>query len=102
MYEDDRTSTTSLSDNSYSLITFKGDATLDEITITADAKGTYKDAPKSKQMKFVIHLVNGNPSEVLINGKKASGKTWKYDRKTSTVTVNTPWNVADSLTVTIK
>lgn len=102
MYEDDRKSTSSLADNSYSLITFTGDATMDGIEITVSAKGTYPGAPATKDMTFEIHLINGNPAEVLINGKKLSGKSWKYSPATGTLTVATRWNVSTPLTLTVK
>ena len=102
MYEDDRKSTTSLTDNAYSLITFTGDATMEGISITATAKGTYPGAPAVKDMTFVVDLINGNPSEVLVNGKKLSGKNWKYNPAAGTLTLTTRWTVSSPLTVDIR
>lgn len=102
MYEDDRRSTTSLKDNAYSLITFKGDADMEGIEITAEAKGSYHGAPKVKDMTFVAHLINGNPAEVMINGKKAAKKTWKFQSDKGTLTIHTTWDVSSPLTIEIK
>lgn len=102
MYEDDRKSTSSLTDNAYSLITFTGDATMEGINITATAKGTYPGAPEAKNLTFVVHLINGNPSEVLVNGKKLSGKNWKYDSSTATLTFSTRWATSSPLAVEIR
>lgn len=102
MYEDDRKSTTSLSDNAYSLITFTGDATIHGIEITAEAKGTYPGAPAVKDMTFNVHLINGNPAEVLINGKKATKRQWKYDASKAILSINTKWNVSQPLNIEIQ
>ena len=102
MYDDDRKSTTSLKDNAYSLITFKGDADMEGIEITAEAKGTYPGAPKVKDMTFVVHLINGSPAEVSINGKKASKKSWKFTPDKGILTIHTAWDVAKPLTIEIK
>ncbi|MCM1255397.1 MAG: DUF5110 domain-containing protein [Duncaniella sp.] len=101
MYEDDRKSTTSLSDNAYSLITFTGDATMQGIAITAEAKGTYSGAPTVKDMTFNVHLINGNPAEVLINGKKAGKRQWKYDATKGILSINTQWDVSEQLSIEI-
>lgn len=102
MYEDDRTSTRSLTDNEYSLIHFTGDATMDGIEITATAEGTYPGAPAVKEMTFVVHLINGNPSEVTVDGKKLTKKNWKYSPSEGILTINTKWTVSKPLTVTIR
>ncbi len=102
MYEDDRKSTSSLTDNTYSLITFTGDATMEGIEITATAKGTYPGAPAVKDMTFVVNLINGNPSDVLVNGKKLSRKNWKYIPSAGTLTLRAKWEVTTPLTISIR
>ncbi|MCH5326334.1 MAG: DUF5110 domain-containing protein, partial [Duncaniella sp.] len=83
MYEDNPQSTRSLDEEEYTLITFTGDATLNGITITATAKGSYPGQPTVKDMKFAIHLLENKPAEVLIDSRKAIG--WKYDSETNTL-----------------
>lgn len=102
MYEDDRTSTTSLKNNEYSLVTFTGDADMNGIEIKAESKGSYAGAPPVKDMTFVVHLINGNPSEVTIDGRKAPKKSWKYLPEKGTLTIRTAWKVSSPLTIEIK
>lgn len=102
MYEDDRISTSSLTDKQYCLITFTGDATMEGIEITATANGTYPGAPAVKDMTFVVYLINGNPSDVLVNGKKLSHKNWKYIPSAGTLTLNTKWDVTTPLTISVR
>ncbi len=102
MYEDDRTSTTSLASGSYSLITFRGDANMEGINIDVSASGTYPGAPAVKEMTFRIHLIDGDPSEVTVDGKKAPRKAWTYDKASATLTLKTKWTVAQPLHIEIR
>lgn len=102
MYEDDRKSTSSLADNAYSLITFRGEASVEGISISVSAEGSYPGAPKTKEMVFKIHLIDVKPSEVIIDGKKAAGSAWSYDATSSLLTVKARWTVAKSLQIGIK
>lgn len=99
MFEDDRKSTSSLKDNSFSLVTFKGDATSEGITIQVSSEGTYPGAPKSKDLTFCVHLLDTKPSVVTIDGKVV--KKWKYDEKNATLTLSTKWDVAKNLEIKI-
>lgn len=100
MYEDNPLSTTSLSKDEYSLITFKGDAEMHRIEIEVSAKGTYPGAKSDKELRFVIHLFDGKPGSVTVDGRKAKG--WKYDEALSTLTLNTRWNTAKPLKIEIE
>lgn len=102
MYEDDRQSTSSLSDKTYSLVTFRGDASVEGINITVSSEGTYPGAPAVKTMTFNIHLIDVRPNEITVNGKKLSKGAWKYDQATATVTINTKWTVAQPLDIEIR
>ena len=99
MYEDDRTSTRSLTDDAYSLITFDGSDTPAAITIKASAKGTYPGAPAVKELTFKVNAVPSRPSGVTVNGRTAKG--WKYDQDTGTLTLKVKWNVAAPIDITI-
>lgn len=100
MYEDNPLSTTSLSKNEYSLITFRGDAEMHRIEIEVSAKGTYLGAKADKELRFVIHLFDGKPGSVTVDGRKTKG--WKYDEALSTLTLNTRWNTAKPLKIEIE
>lgn len=102
MFEDDRKSTSSLSDNSYSLVTFKGDASVEGIAIDVTASGTYPGAPAVKNLTFKVHLIDVRPAEVEINGKKLKKSAWSYDKATATVTLPVKWSVNTPLHVVIK
>lgn len=100
MFEDDGRSTRSLADGAYSLVTFRGDATMERISIEVSAKGTYPGAPSAKDLRFVIHLLDGKPSTVSVDGRKT--RKWKYDEKAHTLTLDLRWTVANPLNITIE
>lgn len=102
MYEDDRKSTSSLTDKTFSLITFTGDASVEGINIDVTAEGTYPGAPSVKNMTFKIHLIDVRPSEITVDGKKLSKGTWKYDSATATVSLPLKWTVARPLHIEIR
>lgn len=102
MFEDDRSSTASLADNAYSLITFRGDTSVEGINIDVTSKGKYPGAPDVKKLTFKIHLTDVKPSEITIDGKTLSKKAWKYDQATSTVTIPVKWTVANPLHIEIR
>lgn len=101
MFEDDRKSTTSLSDGAYSLITFRGETTYGIYEITIENEGTYAGAPTHKQLTFVIHNIDENPRQVTLDGKKMPGKSVKYDASTSTLKLTFDWVVSRTLRLKI-
>ncbi len=102
MYEDDRKSTTSLSEGQYSLITFRGDASVEGINIEVSAQGTYPGAPTVKEMTFKIHLIDVRPNEINVDGKKLAKGAWSYDKKTATLTLRAKWAVESPLHIEIR
>ena len=102
MYEDDRQSTSTLADKAYSLITFRGEASVEGINIHVSSEGTYPGAPAVKTMTFKIHLLDVRPNEITVDGRKLSKGAWKYDPATATVTINTKWTVAQPLDIEIR
>ena len=102
LFEDDRKSTSSLTDEAYSLIDFRADASIEGINLTVSAKGTYPGAPKSKKLTFKIYLVDGDPSSVTIDGRKLKRGAWKYDRTASMLTFTTDWTVSNPLSIEIR
>lgn len=102
LFEDDRKSTSSLTDEAYSLIDFRADASIGGINLTVSAKGTYPGAPKSKKLTFKIYLVDGDPSSVTIDGRKLKRGAWKYDRTASMLTFTTDWTVSTPLSIELR
>lgn len=102
LFEDDRKSTSSLTDEAYSLIDFRADASIEGINLTVSAKGTYPGAPKSKKLTFKIYLVDGDPSSVTIDGRKLKRGGWKYDRTASMLTFTTDWTISKPLSIEIR
>ncbi|MCM1162779.1 MAG: DUF5110 domain-containing protein [Muribaculaceae bacterium] len=100
MYEDNPLSTTSLKDGQYRLITFKADAHMHEITMLVKASGNYQGQSDVKDLRFVVHLFDGKPREVLVDGRAVKG--WKYDDADKTLTMSTRWNTAKELKLEIK
>lgn len=102
LFEDDCKSTSSLTDEAYSLIDFHADASIEGINLTVSAKGTYPGAPKSKKLTFRIYLVDGDPSSVTIDGRKLKRGAWKYDRTASMLTFTTDWTISKPLSIEIR
>lgn len=102
LFEDDRKSTSSLTDEAYSLIDFRADASIEGINLSVSAKGTYPGAPKSRKLTFKIYLVDGDPSSVTIDGRKLKRGAWKYDRTASMLTFTTDWTISKPLSIEIR
>lgn len=98
LFEDDRTSTRSLADNAYRLITFTGDANATATTITLKSEGEYAGAKASKKMAIELNGITAKPAGATINGKKASVK---YNPTTSTATITFNWIVAQPTTIVV-
>ena len=75
---------------------------MEGININVSAKGTYPGASKTKTLKFNIHLIDGDPASVTINGKKLSRGAWKYEHSSSTLSFTTKWTVANDLSIEIR
>lgn len=71
MYEDDRTSTTSLAAGEYQLVEFSGNVTDTAITVTVDVNGTYAGAPESKEITLVLPGITlGSFKNIAVDGKE--------------------------------
>ena len=57
----------------------------------------YPGMPAVKEITFKIYNVHSKPFELTLNGKDVAKKAWKYDAKTSTLTITTKWNAAEPL-----
>lgn len=99
MFEDDRQSTRSLAENNYSLITFADTFNDGTLNISAVNSGSWKGAPAVKELTVKVHGINQAPKTLKINGKKASRKLWNFDKRTSTLSINTPWEITSPLNI---
>ncbi len=99
MYEDDRVSNSSLSAGNYALIKFTGVDSAEAIQITATQSGEYNGMPTRKSLTFMVHGITSKPKAVNIGGKKASG--WKYDARTSTLTIPATLTPSTQLSISI-
>lgn len=102
LFEDDRKSPGSLDEGAYSLINFTGEASIEGINLDVSAQGTYPGAPKVKDLTFRIHLVDGDPSSVSVDGQRLKRGAWKFDRRESMLTFKVKWNVGKPLAIRIR
>ncbi|MDE7146770.1 MAG: DUF5110 domain-containing protein [Duncaniella sp.] len=102
LFEDDRKSPGSLDEGAYSLINFTGEASIEGINLDVSAQGTYPGAPKVKDLTFRIHLVDGDPSSVSVDGQQLKRGAWKFDRSESMLTFKVKWNVGKPLAIRIR
>lgn len=86
LYDDDRTSPTSLQDGAYRLVTFTGkqDGGETRICISSEGKG-YEAMPQTVHVTLEVTGIARKPRSVTVNGTAAEG--WKYDARTRTVTI---------------
>lgn len=97
MFEDDRTSNTSLESGRYALITMKGADTEKEITVEMTTRGDYPGQPAQKEISLVFENVS-KPATVNTGTGRLS---WKYDPETRRLTVNFKWKVAEPVKITV-
>ncbi|MDE5903849.1 TIM-barrel domain-containing protein [Duncaniella sp.] len=102
LFEDDRKSPGSLDEGAYSLINFIGEASIEGINLDVSSQGTYPGAPKVKDLTFRIHLVDGDPSSVSVDGQRLKRGAWKFDRRESMLTFKVKWNVGKPLAIRIR
>ena len=85
LFEDDRSSTSSLDRGEYALMTFTGDAADGKITIGVDLSGYYPGMPAQRELTFVLPGICSKVSEVSVNGVTVPFEvTTKKDLKFST------------------
>ena len=87
LYDDDRTSPSSLRDGAYRLVKFTGQQAGGEtrVSISNEGKG-YESMPQTLHLTLEVTGIARKPRSVTINGTAA--ESWKYDARTRTVTLN--------------
>ena len=90
LFEDDRSSTRSLADGEYALITFKGCVSdnMDTISVNISAEGTYAGAPERRALKFEVENV-GRPVSVMCGGRELK---WKYNPQSRSLSFIVKWD----------
>lgn len=100
IFEDDLKSTNSLAEGNHAIVTLRGEASMEGISITAVSDGSYPGMGRKKELRFVVHLLDGKPSEVKMDGRNARG--WSYDSATTSLTIPVSWNVDKPLSIEIR
>lgn len=110
LFEDDRTSTESLADGTYKLMTFAGKRTAGEIAIDMESTGFYKDCPEARMLTLEIvgtsrpasvQLGNETPLTSFASVKAIRQYGYHYDAATRTLTVRFLWNY-EPLSLTVR
>lgn len=113
MFEDDRTSTSTIENGAYQLITFTGWQENDETYINIEQTGisTYEGAPASRMLTFEIVGVKKSPESVEISNGMPMPKSqslkairqsgYYFDAGKQTLYVVAPWDYSET-TITIK
>ena len=100
IFEDDLKSTNSLAEGNHAIVTLRGEASMEGISITAVSDGSYPGMDRKKELRFVVHLLDGKPSEVKVDGRNARG--WSYASATTSLTIPVRWNVDKPLSIEIR
>ncbi|MDE6371262.1 MAG: DUF5110 domain-containing protein, partial [Duncaniella sp.] len=99
LFEDNLTSTTSIKDGNYRLITFKGEAGSDSIVIDITSAGSYSEARKNVELSFIVHRIESRPAGVSVDGKEIKG--WKFDEKAHTLSFRYTYSADSEIRITI-
>lgn len=99
LFEDNLTSTSSIKDGNYRLVTFKGDAGRDNIVIDITATGSYPEAEKNMELSFIVHRIDSRPAGVSAGEKEIKG--WKFDEKTHTLSFRYTYTAGSEAKITI-
>ncbi len=84
LFDDNRLTPRTLADEDYRLITFEGDNSDGEISISISSEGTYDGAPKRIDFDFRVAGLGSEPKTVAVNGKAAK---FSYDALTGLLTI---------------
>ena len=102
LFEDDRTSTTTVENGRYALLTFSDSMTQSALEITLSKSQDSPMTPSEKDIRLLIHNIDKSPKSVSVNGKKLNKKAYQYDKGTKTLRVDNKWNPTESRTISIK
>lgn len=92
MYEDDGQSADALSSQAYDLLQFKSSQNDSRLIIDFSKKGkSYTQAPKSRNIKLLIHNWQQAPSQIKVDSLLLGHSAYQYDSKKKLLTVNFDW-----------
>jgi len=86
MYDDDGSSADTISKNNYQKLHFSAEQLDGNLSLSAKVSGKFKEAPKERQLSFVIHNWLAAPSSIyLVDKKKKEPVVFSYDAGTKTL-----------------
>ena len=102
LFEDDRTSTSTVENGKYALLTFKDVMTKSGLDITLAKDDKSPMTPAAKNITLRINNIDKAPKSVTIDGKRIDKKAYAYDKNVKTLVINGNWDPANARTISIK
>lgn len=102
LFEDDRTSTSTVENGKYALLTFKDAMTKNALDITLSKDEKSPMTPDAKNITLRINNIDKAPKSVTIDGKRLDKKAFTYDKHIKTLVINGSWNPANTRNINIK
>lgn len=102
LFEDDRTSTSTVENGKYALLTFKDVMTKNALDITLSKDEKSPMTPEAKNITLRINNIDKAPKSVTIDGKRLDKKAFTYDKNIKTLVINGSWNPANARNISIK
>lgn len=102
LFEDDRSSTSTVENGKYALLTFKDVMTKNALDITLSKDEKSPMTPETKNITLRINNINKAPKSVAIDGKRLDKKAFTYDKNIKTLVISGSWNPANARNISIK
>lgn len=102
LFEDDRSSTSTVENEKYALLTFKDVMTKNALDITLSKDEKSPMTPEAKNITLRINNINKAPKSVAIDGKRLDKKAFTYDKNIKTLVISGSWNPANARNISIK
>ena len=101
LFEDDRTSTSTVENGKYALLTFTDSMTKSELEITLSKDAASPTTPSEKEIKLLVNNIQKAPKSVTIDGKRLNKKEYAYDKQNKVLSISGMWNPANARTITV-
>lgn len=102
LFEDDRSSTSTVENGKYALLTFKDVMTKNALDITLSKDEKSPMTPDAKNITLRINNINKAPKSVTIDGKRLDKKAFTYDKNIKALVISGSWNPANARNISIK
>lgn len=102
LFEDDRTSTSTVENGKYALLTFKDVMTKNALDITLSKDEKSPLTPDAKNITLRINNIDKAPKSVTIDGKRLDKKAFTYDKNIKALVISGSWNPANARNINIK